>query len=122
MELPQCERADCPNRVKPGRLKFCSRPCQWTHINARNLERRAMFAQMAREGRAKQSPERRRELAVRARKIGAHRQRMRHIGAEARKLPRVLTLEALVRFGFACYERGKNTELMRHAQKRERAA
>jgi hypothetical protein len=47
---------------------------------------------------------------------------MRRIMDEVRQLPRVLTQEALVKFGYACWERGKNAERMRHAQKKEQAA
>jgi hypothetical protein len=122
MELPKCMREGCPNHIKPGRRSFCSRPCQWTHINAGHLERRAMFAQLAREGRAKQSPERRSELASRARRIGVYQHRMRILGERARKLPRRLTLEDIVAYGMDCYKLGKNAERMRHAQKEKAAA
>ena len=110
--------------LKPAtkRGTFCSRPCQFAYVQAQQAGRRPQLAQWAREARAKQTPERRSELASRARRIGAYQQRMRKIGDEVRKLPRALTREALVKFGWACYERGKNAERMRHAQKKEKAA
>ena len=114
-----CRQCNLKPATKRG--TFCSRPCQWAHVQAKQLERRADLSERMKAIRAKQTPERRSELASRARRMGAYQQRMRILGEAVRQLPQRLTREDLIAFGMTCYKRGKNAERMRHAQK-EKAA
>jgi hypothetical protein len=106
--------------LKPAtkRGTFCSRPCQWLHVQAIQLSRRAGLSERMKEIRAKQTPEQRSAMASRARRMGAYQYRMRILGEAVWRLPQRLTREDLLEFGMTCYKRGKNAERMRHAQKR----
>jgi len=86
-ELPMCERAGCPNRVKHWRCTFCSRSCVMAVKRAQETpeQRRAL----SRKARQAQAPSLESRMVARAIVLGeTEEQRVRlawHMGRAAKR-------------------------------------